>query len=33
MEATMSARDYYQLIGQTVGSAMIYFALVGLMLA
>ncbi len=33
MEATMSAREYYQLIGQVAGSVMIYFALVGLMLA
>ncbi len=33
MEAVMSARDYYQLIGQTVGSVACYFAFVGLMLA
>jgi hypothetical protein len=32
-EATMSARDFYPLIGQAAGSVMIYFALVGLMLA
>ncbi len=29
----MSARDYYQVIGQAAGSVVIYFALVGLMLA
>ena len=29
----MTARDYYQLIGQTAGSVLIYFALVGVLLA